>query len=174
MIMTQEQLLPKKNWKKPSLQMMVIFVSIALIAIAIFSLHYRYQYTLNLTESLPEKLFIIDTKDQAHHSTGNYIGMAWKGGWGYPKNAVFVKIIAGQAGDKITVKDRFVFVNGELVGYAKPKNRGGIPLPTIQEQVIPPHKLFVKGSHMNSFDSRYADFGLIDEEQIIGHAHGFF
>lgn len=164
----------KKHWKKPSLKMMVIFATIILMAMTTFALHYRYQYAVNLTESLPEKIFIIDTKSQSHYTNGNYIGMAWKGGWGYPKKSVFVKIIAGQAGDKITVKDRFVFVNGELIGYAKPKNRGGIPLATIAEQTIPPHKLFVKGSHINSFDSRYADFGLIDEKEVIGSAHGFF
>ena len=88
---------------------------------------------------------------------------------------------------KISINDRKVYVAGELIGIAKPFTNkfenfakkypnagkfddGEYKLHVISSGVIPPHKFFAHGTHIDSYDSRYQEIGLIDEKDIIGTA----
>lgn len=160
-------------WKKPSRLVVISVIVVILICSTLFLLHRSYEYSVNLSQSLPETFFIIEKQKPSHLNRGDYIGFAWRGGWGYPKQMTFVKQVAGLEGDRVYIHSRFLYVNGELIGYVKPKSQGGIPLHPLNTAVIPKGKLFVRATHINSFDSRYEEFGLVDEQQIIGRAYGF-
>lgn len=154
------------------------FLFVSLIALAAFMLmaliaHQRIDYAVNLTSSLPEKFYIIDKYDKENIQVGDYVGIEWRGGWGYPKKSTFIKIIGGRSGDVITVKNRLVSVNGHVVGFAKPETSKGATLDAIPEQIIPDGKFFVYALSKDSLDSRYTAFGLVDEKSLIGKAYGF-
>jgi conjugal transfer pilin signal peptidase TrbI len=161
------------TWKKPNRLVVISLLLVILVFGTLLLLHRSYEYSVNLSQSLPETFFIIEKQKPYHLNRGEYIGFAWRGGWGYPKHMTFVKQVAGVAGDRVYLHSRFLYVNGELIGYVKPKSKGGIPLHPLNTAVIPKGKLFVRATHMDSFDSRYEEFGLVDEQQIIGRAYGF-
>ena len=74
------------------------------------------------------------------------------------------------AGDVIEVRGRRIYVAGVFVGEAKPFAQSGRPLEAIESQVIPAGYVFMSGEHIDSYDSRYAEIGLIPRERIIGRA----
>jgi conjugal transfer pilin signal peptidase TrbI len=80
------------------------------------------------------------------------------------------KRVAGVAGDRVTVAGRDVFVNGEHAGFARFRTESGIPLEPVEPTVIPGGQFYVKGTHAQSFDSRYRASGLVRAEQIVGRA----
>ena len=80
-----------------------------------------------------------------------------------------IKRIIGVEGDKISIKDNQLYVNGELIheNYINEKMST-----TDFEAIIPKGKVFVMGDNRNqSTDSRYEEIGLIDwDTQIYGKA----
>ena len=76
------------------------------------------------------------------------------------------KIIMGLAGDTVTIIDQEVFVNDYWVGTAKAKTRDGRKLQIISSGVIPKNHFFMAGTHADSYDSRYAEIGLIPKSAI--------
>lgn len=86
----------------------------------------------------------------------------------------FMKVVKGVPGDEVTVRDRDVFVNGEYVGQAKTHAFDGRPLEPIAEVVIPPDHLYVHGTALDSFDSRYQASGLVHVGQILGRVTPLF
>lgn len=81
----------------------------------------------------------------------------------------FIKYIAGVAGDYVKREGNKIYVNGKLIGEAK----GESELHPIDSIVIPKGYVFVKGTHKDSLDSRYKEFGLVKEEAIKGKAIGW-
>ncbi len=77
-----------------------------------------------------------------------------------------VKIIMGMSGDKITLEDQHVFVAGVDCGEIKEQSRSGFALTPIEETMIPHGFVYVYAPHEESFDSRYAEFGLIPIEEL--------
>jgi conjugal transfer pilin signal peptidase TrbI len=82
--------------------------------------------------------------------------------------------VGGVAGDLITVDDREVSVSGRRIGYAKVRTRAGEPLMTIAPGIIPPDHYFAQSDSLDSFDSRYAQCGLVRTDQVLGVAHVIF
>ncbi|MRV70577.1 conjugative transfer signal peptidase TraF [Duganella sp. FT92W] len=127
----------------------------------------------NVSPSLPFWIVRID-----YHPTtlrrGDYIVYRFEGNacryfpglWHQP----FLKRIAGLEGDHVTVSGRQVFVNGALLGYAKPYAVTKLPLAPIAPSVIPADHFYVAGTSPDSFDSRYALSGLVAKSQIVGLA----
>lgn len=76
------------------------------------------------------------------------------------------KKVKGIPGDRIKVSCGHVLVDGVDVGLLQPTTRYGDKLHPIAEGVVPEGYLFVSGSHPESFDSRYAEFGLVPIEKI--------
>lgn len=154
------------------------FLLVGLMALAVLMLtallaHQRIDYTVNLSTSLPESFYIVDKYEKTDIKVGDYVGIEWRGGWGYPKKSTFIKIIGGRSGDVITVENRLVRVNGHVIGLAKPATSKGVALDVIPGQVIPEGKFFVYALSKDSLDSRYTAFGLVDEKSLIGKAYGF-
>ena len=123
--------------------------------------HARFSIGLNVTASLPYRLFIIDKR--AHPARGDYAAFRWPGGGPYAKGATFVKQIVGLPGDVVTRVDRDFFVNGYPVGLAKPKGRSGQPLAPGPTGTLPAGRYYVRAPHPDSLDSRYALLGWISE-----------
>lgn len=78
----------------------------------------------------------------------------------------FFKQIVGLPGDLITVKNQHVFVNDRDYGYLYAISESGFTLTPIAEGIIPEGFVFVHATHSQSFDSRYAEFGLVDIDKI--------
>ena len=81
----------------------------------------------------------------------------------------FIKYIAGIEGDYVKREGNKIYVNEKLIGEAK-KDTGLHP---IDSKKIPEGYVFVKGTHEDSLDSRYQEFGLIKEDQLKGKAIGW-
>lgn len=86
----------------------------------------------------------------------------------------WVKYVRGLPGDRVEVKNRVVYVNGELIGKAKNQTRHGTPLAPTTSGVIPPGHIFIGGVDPNSFDSRYAAVSLQPISAVQGRAKVLF
>ena len=84
------------------------------------------------------------------------------------------KRVAGLPGDAITVVDRQVSVAGVPIGLAKKYTRHGEALTPIAAGRIPDGYLFAHSDSVDSFDSRYAECGLVAVDQVLGVAHVLF
>lgn len=84
------------------------------------------------------------------------------------------KRVAGLPGDVISVEARVVSVGGVRIGLAKPHTLTGVPLDPIAPGVIPEGYLFAQADSPDSFDSRYAQSGLVPQARVLGVAHALF
>ena len=88
----------------------------------------------------------------------------------YNEVAGFVKRVVGLAGDKIELRDGYVYLNSQILDEpytAKPRSTyGGNFLPDCKAMTVPSQKIFVMGDNRKaSLDSRF-DLGLVDEKDI--------
>ena len=143
-----------------------------LVASVAFAFHARYVIGVNVTASLPYRLFIIDKRD--HPESIQYVAFRWPGGGPYAAGATFVKQIVGIPGDVVTRVGRHFFVNGHPVGAAKPMSRTGQRLEPGPTGTLPADRYYVRAPHPDSLDSRYALLGWMSESQIIGRAYVLF
>jgi len=143
---------------------------LAALATAWFDAHFTV--ALNVTESLPVRLFLIQREEQP--GRGDYVAFRWSGGGPYPAGATFIKEIAGMSGDVVTQVDRDYFVNGQPVGRAKPLSRQGLELELGPTGTLPDGAYYVRSPHADSLDSRYGLTGWVSQSQIIGRAHALF
>lgn len=86
----------------------------------------------------------------------------------------FVKYLKGVAGDEVVRQGQAFYINGEYIGAAKQKSKGGIVLKPSAGGVIPQGYYFVWTPHADSFDSRYEQIGWIPESSVIGRAYRIF
>ena len=131
----------------------------------------RLPLLVNWTPSLPYRLALMQYQHPAVQR-GDLIVFAFAGEAQahYPglRGQPFFKRVRGVPGDVVTVSERAVFVNGEAVGLAKVRAFDGHPLAPIAPTVSPPGHFYVQGMGPHSFDSRYAESGLVRAEQVVG------
>jgi conjugal transfer pilin signal peptidase TrbI len=86
----------------------------------------------------------------------------------HPKfKAPIAKIVVGVAGDEVYIKDNHIFVNGTDRGIVLDKSpHSGRPLIPTQAGTIPEGYVYVWAPHPESYDSRYAEVGLIHVSHI--------
>lgn len=168
----------KRYWWQYTLPVAVIFVLQLFIRIDV-----------NLTESLPDKVFITVKGMTSNIQRGDYIAFEWPGGGPFPKGFHFVKIVAGVPGDVVRVdaernffidkagagqgRDGVIFTENQM-GRAKTHSKRGIPLEVGPSGVIPPGHFYVYAPHPDSLDSRYALTGWIPHEAILGKTYAIF
>jgi conjugal transfer pilin signal peptidase TrbI len=130
----------------------------------------RLPLLFNWTPSLPYRVALMAPAPRELHR-GDFIVFAFAGDavQDYPGLAgqPFFKIVRGLPGDRITVEDRAVAINGEAVGTAKTHTLDHLPLTPIDAMVIPPSSYYVQGTSPDSFDSRYSASGLVRSEQVL-------
>ena len=132
----------------------------------------HYTLGLNVTESLPERLFLIHRGEQP--ARGDLVAFRWPGGGPYKAGATFVKVLAGMPGDEVTRIDGEYFVNCYPAGKAKSVSRQGTALEPGPTGTLPDGSYYVRAPHPDSLDSRYALTGWVSLSQIIGRAHVVF
>lgn len=162
---------------KTALRVWLAIVSVLLVAIAALHLvRDKYEIAHNVSESLPQTFFLIDkTKSVGRGDYVAFVHHRTDMQDPYPEGSVFIKYVAASGGAKITSNsDRMVFVDGQYVGYAKPKSKLGVPLDVISDQTVPEGQLYVMGTHRDSYDSRYARIGLIKPADVVGKAIPLF
>jgi len=125
----------------------------------------------NVTPSLPYRLAWMQHGEHPLQR-GDLIVFAFDGEaqGHYPglRKQPFFKRVGGLPGDIVTVDERKVYVNGELVGLAKTHAHDRHPLAPIAPVVIPAGHYYVQGSSPDSFDSRYREAGLVRADQVLG------
>lgn len=127
-------------------------VVLSLLAISMISFVNGYGIRYNLSESLPHRVFI--SLPVGNPQLGQIVT------FNHPASSVnFAKIVTGMPGDRISVKNGAVFVNNIEKGKIIENFR------SIEDVIIPEEYYFLIGAHPESFDSRYAEFGLVP-----GHA----
>ena len=132
----------------------------------------RLPLLFNWTASVPYKVALVQYGHRQVLKPGDFIVYTFDGEAQrmYPglRAQPFFKQIRGVPGDRVTVIDRQVFVNGLPVGFAKADTFDRRPLVPIAETVIPPGHYYAQGTHPDSFDSRYRASGLVRADQVIG------
>ena len=125
----------------------------------------------NWTPSLPYSVALMQYGPHKLQR-GDYIVFAFDGEAraNYPGliRQPFFKIVRGLPGDVVTVRERTVAVNGQIVGIAKTHAFDRRPLDPIAPTVIPPGYYYVQGTSADSFDSRYRSSGLVRAELVLG------
>jgi conjugal transfer pilin signal peptidase TrbI len=139
----------------------------------------NYVLGLNTTKSLPGTFFIIDK--HATPMRGDFVGFFYQGHNDYyPKDTIFVKIMSGVAGDEAKVrfndnKQCLEYVVNDIVyGCIAEHSSKGSSLSIGPVGVIPEHYYAVRGTHVDSFDSRYGEVGWIKDTATIGKAYRLF
>lgn len=146
----------------------VYWIAYAMLSACAVMFAKNYRIGLNQTPSLPQSIFLIHLNEPA--KMGDYIAFHTPAGAGFGHDAILTKIVAGVAGDVVTVVDRVVSVNGRPVGFAKPKSLKGDSLEPIPPSVIGDGQVYVMGLHKDSLDSRYSMVGLVSLRSAVGRA----
>lgn len=128
-----------------------------------------YQFFLNETESLPNWAFWVN-KNDVTPQRGEFFAFVPPPNPYYPAGFRFAKQVVGIPGDIVEVRGRAFLINGSPVGIAKTHDQAGNPVEAAAPGRIPEGKYFVVTPHKDSFDSRYALIGLIDQERLVGKA----
>lgn len=133
----------------------------------------HYRLAGNETGSLPDRFFILalDGAGIRHAPFVRGCLVAFHAGEAvrhYPPGMVFIKRVVGLPGDTITWQGDGVYVAGQRIGAAHPRNHFGESLARTPAGVIPPGHYFVATGHPDSYDSRYADIGLVSDRQVAG------
>ncbi|KIP17260.1 peptidase S24-like family protein [Burkholderia sp. MSHR3999] len=145
---------------------------LALGAFVCWALTPWFDFSINLTQSLPGTLYV--THIGAPVKRGDLVAFYWHGGATYPQGVVFIKRVMGVAGDVVTVRHGVYYVNDTRIGVAKPRTRVGVPLTPARPGVIQPDSYFVATPHPDSLDSRYALTGNVPRSAIQGRAYEIF
>ena len=132
-----------------------------------------FKVGINVTESLPEKIYLV-SKWEKSVVKGQYVSFKWHGGGPYGKDWEFIKIVRGVPGDVVKFEGQKVFINDEFVAEAKTHSKYGQPLVIGPQGLIPAGQFFVFTPHKDSLDSRYALAGWIDEKAVVGRAYGLY
>lgn len=137
----------------------------------------HFPILFNWTASLPYTVALVQERPAELHR-GDFVVYAFEGDARklYPGlyRQPFFKRIAGLPGDRVTVLDRYVFVNGVNVGRAKFQTVDHKPLQPIAPRVIPAGYYYVQGVGADSFDSRYELSGLVASRQILSKVRPLF
>lgn len=113
-----------------------------------------YGIRFNLSDSLPYSLFFsMPVKYPLHY--GQIIAFNMQ-----KSPVTFAKTILGLPKDRLSIQNNCIYINDSNKGCLI---EGFVP---IEEGVIPEGFYFVMGSHPESFDSRYREFGLVPQSSI--------
>jgi conjugal transfer pilin signal peptidase TrbI len=132
------------------------FVNIPIIfslVICLILLWKGFGIRYNHSDSLPNKIYFSMPPNLIER--GNLVDFQLSN-----SSAVFAKVVAGIPGDQISILRNTVYVNdqriGDVLDFREPTAEG----------MIPSGFFFMQGTHPESFDSRYAEFGLVPQNAI--------
>jgi conjugal transfer pilin signal peptidase TrbI len=149
---------------------LIMFSFIAAAYTFIFASY--FELAINLTDSLPQKVFIVHKRKMPSSYDQFFV-------YELPcaqrfKDKKFIKHVGGFAGDLVTEKDNKYYVNGKFIGLAKTSDMHGLPVEKQQTGIIPENHYFAYSNHKDSYDSRYKEVGFINADNVIGVAYAIF
>lgn len=116
---------------------------------------------INSGVSLPQTFF---WKTGGVVEQGDYVTF-WMDHKLMPRPATVVKRVVCTEGHVLEEKTGWVYCDGEFLGISKPETKDGRPMePFVWNGPVPKGKVFVMGTHRDSFDSRYV--GFIDAQVV--------
>lgn len=144
-----------KNLKKCLCSFVIAFACFGLFAEHV---HFIKSYT----DSLPEHYFIQLPKVAPKKGDLTIVYNSFYKGR-------LIKRIIGQGGDQINSDTSGnLWVGGVCVGKVYNQTATGEKLEPLPNQVIPQDKVFLYAPHPKSFDSRYAQVGLVSVNELEG------
>lgn len=157
--------------------------AVFLIATVVLALGVRYQASINMTESLPFHVALIE-KGNFRVQRGDLLAFKWAGEGPLHEGLELVKRVAAISGDRVhiePVEDKNFPPSwlGEMVAESpqgqelvrlriKAFSRTGDPLQPGPTGVIPEQRYLVQGDHKDSLDSRYSLLGWVRADQVVG------
>lgn len=148
-------------------------------ACAGFGLWLPSHLTVNITPSLPQKLFFLKNHVSAGDiSVGRYVQFPFSDQTTKqlvgPGDVLLVKRVGCTSGQKLVVDDRKGYwCDGQWLGQAKDRSVKGAPLTNFHwNGFVPTGKFFAVADHKDSYDSRY--YGFIPEERVKAMAYPIF
>jgi conjugal transfer pilin signal peptidase TrbI len=159
----------------------------AAVLLAYILLNHQYHFGVGITNSLPYRFYL--AKRDAKFVSGDYVTYLYQGFYTEDKPRTFVKNVGGVSGDNVSlqVKNAVEFKNGDADAFeavnqqrvlingvelplaiVKPVSRTGRPMQALTPGVIPAGFAYLHAAHKDSFDSRYADIGLVPYKNITG------
>ena len=135
--------------------------------------NHRWLLALNRTHSLPFKLFVIE-RGQKDVRVGDYVAFEPKASAVGGYRLTFIKEVVCGPGQTLSRINRTFYCDGKELTTAKERALNGSPLEATAPQVLGEDQYFVRGTHPDSYDSRYEAFGIIDRCRFSGRAHPIF
>ena len=170
--------------RRPALGCLLEIVETLVLTLVIFwviqsfvAQHYKVQQQ-SMEHTLEPDQYVLVDKLTPHFDTykrGDIVVFNPPQNWVQQDGQPYIKRIIGVGGDKIELKQGFVYLNGtKLIEPYVFKEANGVTQPTEDiigagTWVIPEGELFLMGDHRgNSADSR--EFGPVDVKDVIGRA----
>lgn len=113
----------------------------------------------NVSNSLPYSYFLCRKITDVH------LGMFVT--FNHPKSKFAIaKQLIGLPGDMLAIRNQKLFINEVEYGALQPYTLSGQVIHPITEETIPQGYCFVYAPHPYSYDSRYAEFGLVPLDSL--------
>lgn len=157
-----------------AMKMIVVGITMALgfkYSVALFVSHYHLMVDTQKEKCIPEHSTYLIVKNPIEIERGKIYTFSAKGMMPFfADNTLIGKYASGIEGDRISIGENGVLVNGQLVaeGYQLSEKLGIEPESLYKTFTVPKGKVFFTASASRSYDSRY--WGLADQTQIIGEA----
>jgi conjugal transfer pilin signal peptidase TrbI len=140
--------------KKTNFVLKILALLSLYVGLLFFGETNRFGFRINRSNSLPFTLFYSSKFSDIKRN--QFVSFQHLG---YSKQ--IAKQILGLPGDAIEVRDHNIMINDEIISIWKDRSTSGKPYHPIEPQEIPEGYVYVHATHPDSFDSRYAEFGLI-------------
>lgn len=119
-------------------------------------------FRINLSNSLPKTIFFaMPIASSFTLEKGQIVFFDHPG-----LNMSVGKIIAGKPGDIISIQNQTLYLNDIEIGNIHTVSKSGKTYHSIAEGTILEGNYFVYTPHLESFDSRYQEFGLVKRDWI--------
>lgn len=129
---------------------------------------YSFIIVANTTESLPFRFFVLKKRNASRLNVPHkesYIYFTHE-----KTNIPMIKQVKGVPGSRIHLDaTKRMWVDDFCIGIVQETTSTGEALSALCETIVPTGFVFVSATHIRSFDSRYAAFGLIPIHTIKGY-----
>lgn len=154
----------------------IVFIALSIILYKVNGL--GYCIAANVSDSLPGSVYIAKHEKVSGLKKGDLVmfrlPVEVPKTYVFQKGDYFMKQVACMPGQKILMdemKSGYLFTCDKTVmavSYKHDKYNNLLPVPDLNNTIIPDGSYFVTTPHPKSFDSRY--YGLIKKEDFIGRA----
>jgi conjugal transfer pilin signal peptidase TrbI len=127
-----------------------------------------YQLSINQSGSLPGRLYLIEVDTLP--DCGDIFALNIAKDAPHYAGKRLLKIALGCPGSTVARGNRRFFVDGRDIGPAKRFANTGDPLVPGPTGELPEKTWFAWTPHVDSYDSRYASFGWVGLDRLVGRA----